>query len=98
MRPGLPRPDCARKQIVSRFRNYGSSIAVRDKDARSALQCKDTLHSGHIILEGRLWLLDDADVEAIFDENVVNALPAGTVCPGAMNQNDILNAMLLVLR
>jgi hypothetical protein len=84
--------------IRARFRNYGSPIAVRDKDARSVLQCEDTLYSGHIILEGRLRLLHDADVEAIFDENVVNALPARTICPGAVNQNNIPNAMLLVLR
>jgi hypothetical protein len=71
---------------------------VRDKDARSVLQCEDTLHGTYIVLEGRLWLLDDADVEAIFDKNVVNALPARTICPGAVNQNDIPNAMLLVLR
>jgi hypothetical protein len=30
--------------------------------------------------------LDDADVVPILDENVVNALPAGTICPGAVNQ------------
>jgi len=59
--------------IVSRFRDYGSPIAVRDKDAWSALECEDTLHGGHIILEARLWLLDDADVVAILDKNVVDA-------------------------
>src|ERR1700761_966587 len=48
--------------IRARFRNYGSPIAVRNKDARSILQCEDALDSGHIILEGRLRLLDDADV------------------------------------
>src|SRR5882757_4406880 len=37
--------------IRARFGNYGSPIAVRDKDARSVLQCEDTLHGGHIILE-----------------------------------------------
>jgi hypothetical protein len=62
------------------------------------LQCEDTLHGTYIVLEGRLWLLDDADVEAIFDKNVANALPARTICPGAVNQNDIPNAMLFVLR
>jgi hypothetical protein len=48
-------------------------------------------------MEGCLRLLDDADVEAIFDKNVVNTLPAGTICPGTVNQNDIPNTMLLVL-
>src|SRR6267154_3063528 len=52
--------------VRARFGNYGSPIAVRYKDARSVLQCEDTLHGTYIVLEGRLWLLDDADVEAIF--------------------------------
>jgi hypothetical protein len=42
------------RRIGSRFGNNGSPIAVCDKDARSILQCEDTLHGGHIILEGRL--------------------------------------------
>jgi hypothetical protein len=36
--------------------------------------------------KGRLQFLDDADVVSIPDENVVNALPAGTICPYAVNQ------------
>ena len=35
---------------------------------------------------------------AIFDQEVVNAFPAGTICPGAVYQNDISDPMLLVLR
>ena len=34
--------------IRARLRNYGSPIAVRDKDARSVLHCEDTLHGGYI--------------------------------------------------
>jgi hypothetical protein len=60
--------------IRARFCDYGSPIAVRDKDTRSGLRCEDPLHGGHIILGGRLRLLDDADVEAIPDKVVVNAL------------------------
>ena len=48
-------------------------IAVPDKDARSVLKREDTLHVSYIVLEGRLWLLDDADVVAILDKNVVDA-------------------------
>src|SRR5580704_1238623 len=59
----------------ARFRNYGSPIAVRDKNARSILQGEHTLRRSHIILEGRLRLLDDADVVAILDKNVVDAFP-----------------------
>jgi hypothetical protein len=32
------------------------------------------------------------------DKDVVNALPAGTICPSTVNQNNIANAMLFVLR
>jgi hypothetical protein len=71
---------------------------MSDKDARSVLQCEDTLHGDHIILEGRFRLLDDGDVKAVLDKNVVDAFPAGTISPGAVNQNDIPNAMRLVLR
>jgi hypothetical protein len=71
---------------------------VRDKDARSVLKSEDTLHGSYIVLEGCLWLLDDADVVAILDKDLVDAFPAGTIRPGAMNQNNIPNAMRLVLR
>src|SRR5258708_7216655 len=79
------------------FRNYGSPIAVRDKDTRSVLQCEDTLYGGHIILEGRLGLLDDGDFEAIPDKVVVNAPPARTVRPGTVDEDDIFHFGLLCL-
>jgi hypothetical protein len=41
--------------------------------------------------------LDDADVEAIFDENVVDAFPSGTISPGAVNQDNISNAAVFIL-
>ena len=59
---------------------------MRDKDARSVLQCEDPLRGGHIILEGRLGLLDDANVEAVLDKNVVNAFPARTVRPSTVDE------------
>lgn len=59
---------------------------------------KDALRSRHIFFKGRLWLLNDADVISILDENVVNAFPAGTICPGAVSQNNIPNARRFVLR
>src|SRR5258705_6359477 len=79
--------------IRARFCNYGSPIAVRDKDARSVLQCEDTLHGGNIIVERRLRLLDDADFEAIPDKGVVNAPPARTVPPSTVDQHNIPNAL-----
>src|SRR3981189_396057 len=62
--------------IRARLSNYGSPIAVADQEPRSGLQCEDALHGGHIIIEGRLRLLDDADFEAILDKVVVNTPPA----------------------
>jgi hypothetical protein len=83
--------------IRARFRNYGSPIAVCDKDARSVLQCEDTLHGGHIIMEGCLRLLDDADFEAIPDKVVVNAPPARSIRPGTVDEDDISHVGLLSL-
>src|SRR5437879_4994498 len=80
------------------FRNYGSSVAVSDKNARSILLSKDALGGSHIILKGRLRLLDHADVVAVLDKDVVNAFPARTICPGAVDQNNIPDTMPLVLR
>ena len=37
--------------IRARFRNHGSPIAMTDKDARSVLECEDTLHGSYIVLE-----------------------------------------------
>jgi hypothetical protein len=71
---------------------------MSDKNARSILLSKDALGGSNIIFKGCLWFLDDADVVAIFDKDVVNAFPAGTIRPGAVNQNNIPNAMLVVLR
>src|SRR6266481_1928635 len=84
--------------IRARFGNYGSPVAVSDKNARSILLSKDALGGSHIIFKGRLRFLDDADIVAILDEKVVNALPARTICPGTVNQYNIPNAMLCVLR
>jgi hypothetical protein len=70
---------------------------VSDKNAWSILLSQDALRSGDILPERRLRLLNDADVVAILNKNVVNALPARTICPGAVNQNNIPNAMLLAL-
>jgi hypothetical protein len=71
---------------------------VGDKDAPSVLQCENTLHGGHIILEGRLRFLDDAYVVTVLDKNGVHAFPIGAIGPGSMHQNNIPDATLLVLR
>jgi hypothetical protein len=44
-----------------------------------------------MILTGRFELLDDADVKAVLNKDVVNALSAGTICPSSMYQHDVLD-------
>ena len=84
--------------IRPRFGNYRSAIAMSDENARSILLSNNALGRSDIFFKGRLRLLDDADLVAILDENVVNAFPARTIGPGTVNQNNIPNARLLVLR
>src|SRR5260370_2579321 len=86
------------RRIRPGFSNYGSAIAVSDKNARSILLRKDTLRRGHIIFTGCLRLLDHADRVTIPNQNVVNTFPARTICPGAMNPKSIPNAMRFALR
>jgi hypothetical protein len=71
---------------------------VRDKNARSVLKSEGAFGGSHIVFKRSFRFLDDTDVVAVFDEDVVNAFPAGTIRPGTVNQNNIPNAMLLVLR
>ena len=71
---------------------------MSDKNTRSILLSKDALRGSHIFFKGRLRFLDDADVVAILDKNVVNAFPAGTICPGTVDQHNIPNATRFVLR
>src|ERR1700680_4991663 len=83
--------------IHASFRNYGSPLAVSDKNARSVLKSEGPLVGSHVFFKRRLRLLNDADVVAILHKNVVNALPAGTIRPGTVNQNNIPNAMVVVV-
>src|SRR6204780_1136647 len=75
--------------IRASFRNYGSAVAVSDKNARAFLQRKDALRGGDIFSERRFRLLHEADDVAVLHKDVVNAFPARTICPGAVNQNNI---------
>ena len=71
---------------------------MSNKNARSILLSQEALRGSHIFFKGRFRLLDDADVVAILDKDVVNAFPARTICPGAVNQNNIPNDVLVGLR
>src|SRR6266446_975844 len=51
------------------FSNYGSPIAVSDKNAWPIWLSEDALRGSHIFFKGRLRPLDNADVVAILDQN-----------------------------
>jgi hypothetical protein len=69
-----------------------------DQNAPSILSSEHALCRGDILFKGGLRFLNDADVVAILDENVVNPFPAGTICPGAVNENNIANCEREALR
>src|ERR1700691_6075476 len=54
-------------------------LAVSDKNARAILLSQDALRGSHIVDKRRFRLLDDADVVAILDKDLVHASPARTV-------------------
>ncbi len=68
-----------------------------EKNALAILLSEDALRSGNIFFERGLRFLNDADVIAILDQNGVNTFPARIIRPGAVNKNDIPNAMLFGL-
>src|SRR6266478_1511462 len=67
---------CHDLRVVRGFGDYRSTITVSDNNARSVLLSDHALRRSDIFFEGRLWLLNDADPVAVFDENVVDAFPA----------------------
>jgi len=67
--------------VRSGFGNHGSPIAMSDKNARSILLSKDALRGSPVFLEGCFRLLDDTDVVAVLDENVVNAFSSQSHLP-----------------
>jgi hypothetical protein len=70
---------------------------VTDKNARPILQSKGALRGSHIVFERGFRFLDDADVVAILDQDVVNTLPSRTIRPRTVNQNNIPDPMPLIL-
>src|SRR6266478_7874553 len=70
--------------ICPRFGDDGAAITVSDKNAWSILLSEHALRSSDIFFKGGLRFLNDADVVAILNQNIVNAFPAGTICPRAV--------------
>src|SRR6266496_4653453 len=73
------------------FGDDGTAITVSHQNAGSILLSQDALCGCDIFFKRGFRLLDDTYLVTILDENVVNAFPTRTICPGAVNQNDIAN-------
>jgi hypothetical protein len=61
--------------MVGRLCDYCSPIAAPNKHARSVVQFEDALRGSPVLLEAIPRLLEDADLEAVLDKNVINASP-----------------------
>ena len=66
---------------------------MADQDHRAVLAGEHPVGRRHFIGECRQRILNDADVVAAAGENVVDALPAGAVGPGAVDENDVLDGV-----
>jgi hypothetical protein len=84
--------------IIASFGDDGSAIAVSDEKALAILQSEDPLCSSNIFLKGGLGLLYDAHAVTVSDENVRDAFPAGAICPGSVDENDIANPVFIAGR
>jgi len=85
-------------RVGAGFGDDGATVAVADEDGGAVLQVDDAFGGGYIFFEGRFGFLDDGDVIAVFDEDVVDAAPAGAIGPGAVNENYISDAVGFGLR
>src|SRR5580692_3199428 len=83
--------------IVSGFCDYGSPITMSYENAGAFLLSQDAACRGHIFLKRRLRFLNDADVVAVPDKNVVDAFPARSVGPGAVDKHNVLHWGILSL-
>jgi len=77
--------------VISCFRDYGTTIAMSNKKARSVLQSYNAFGGGDVILEGRFRLLNHAYIEMVLNKNVINLFPARAICPGAVYEYDVLD-------
>jgi hypothetical protein len=72
--------------IISRFGDYGSTVAVGHKNAGAILQSEDAFGGSAIVFKGRFGFLNNAYLETVLDKDVVNAFPARTICPRAISK------------
>jgi hypothetical protein len=70
---------------------------MTDKYAWPILLSEDALGGSHVFSKRGLRLLNNAHVVSVSDKNVVDTLPARAIGPSAMNQNDIADAILVIL-
>jgi hypothetical protein len=75
--------------VGSRRSDDGTAVRVADENRRAVLLVQDAAGDGDVIFERQRRVLDDADVEAILFEELVDTLPAGSIHEAAVNQRDV---------
>ena len=77
--------------MPARLSDHQAAVRVTDQDRRTYLLIEDQIGRGHVALQRNGRILDDADVETVLLEDVVEASPARAVDEGAVNQNDVVD-------
>src|SRR6185436_6978643 len=77
--------------MPARLSDHHAAVRVTDQDRRTYLLIEDQIGRGHVALQRNGRILDDADVETVLLEDVVEASPARAVNEGAVNQNDVVD-------
>src|SRR6185312_4149449 len=77
--------------MPARLSDHHAAVRVTDQDRRTYLLIEDQIGRGHVALQRNGRILDDADVETVLLEDVVEASPARAVDEGTVNQNDIVD-------
>ncbi len=75
-------------RVVAGLRDDHAPIRMAHQDYGAGLRRKNSLRDGDVVTQRYRWILDDADLVAVFLQDVVDALPTGTVHESAVNQHD----------
>jgi hypothetical protein len=74
-------------RMLSRLGDDHPAITVSDQDTRTGL-VEDATCRGHVGVEGRLGLLNNANGIAVAYENIRDRLPSATIGEGTVDEND----------
>ncbi len=74
--------------IVAGFGDHRSSVGVADEHHRAALRMNDEFGGGDIAGQRDRGILDDADTVAVLLQELIDALPTGTIHETPVDKND----------